>query len=124
MLYPCKKHFRCAQAQHFLVFCWLLIALIRAPGKGTLKGLRPYLPSKLPYWTTVRMVRSGQWDAQAVITDHSLRPPRYVSRVSPAISRSAPHTCDRAGSRNLPSRRSTTPSKNSRRSLSESSAKA
>ena len=81
VLYPFKKHFRCAQAQHFLVFCWLLVALIRAPGKGTLKGLRPYLPSKLHYWTTVRMVRSGQWDAQAVITDlaattlRSLPPP-------------------------------------------------
>jgi hypothetical protein len=47
------------------------MALIRAPGKGTLKGLRPYLPAKLPYWTTVRMVRSGQWDAQAVLTDRA-----------------------------------------------------
>jgi hypothetical protein len=81
VLYPCKKHFRCAQAQHFLVFCWLVVALIRTPGKGTLKGLRPYLPAKLPYWTTVRMVRSAQWDAQAVLTDmaattlRSLPPP-------------------------------------------------
>jgi Transposase DDE domain len=81
VLYPYKKHFRCAQAQHFLVFCWLVVAVIRAPGKGTLKGLRPYLPAKLPYWTTVRMVRSGQWDAQAVLTDlaaatlRSLPPP-------------------------------------------------
>lgn len=81
VLYPFKRHFRCAQAQHFLVFCWLVIALIRAPGKGTLKGLRPYLPAKLHYWTTVRLVRSGQWDAQAVITDlaaatlRSLPPP-------------------------------------------------
>ena len=41
VLYPLKRHFRCAQAQHFLVFCWLLIALIRDPGKGTLKGLKP-----------------------------------------------------------------------------------
>lgn len=81
VLYPCKKHFRCAQAQHFLVFCWLVIALIRDPGKGTLKGLRPYLPPKLAYWTVVRMVRSGQWNAQAVLTDmaaatlRSLPPP-------------------------------------------------
>ena len=81
VLYPFKRHFPCAQAQHFLVFCWLVIALIRTPGKGTLKGLRPYLPAKLPYWTIVRMVRSGQWDAQAVITDvaaatlRSLPPP-------------------------------------------------
>jgi hypothetical protein len=81
VLYPFKRHFHCAQAQHFLVCCWMVIALMRAPGKGTLKGLRPYLPAKLPYWTIVRMVRSGQWDAQAVITDlaaatlRSLPPP-------------------------------------------------
>jgi hypothetical protein len=68
VLYPCKRHFRCAQAQHFLVFCWLLIAVIRDPGKGTLKGLGAYLPLKLPYWTTLRMVRSSQWDAIAVMT--------------------------------------------------------
>ena len=54
VLYPCKRHFRCAQAQHFLVFCWLVIALIRDPGKGTIKGLGAYLPLKLPYWTALR----------------------------------------------------------------------
>jgi len=67
VLYPCKRHFHCAQAQHFLVFCWLLIALIRDPGKGTLKGLGTYLPPKLRYWTTLRMVRSGQWHAKTVM---------------------------------------------------------
>ena len=41
VLYPFKRHFRCVQAPYFLVFCWLVMALIRAPGKGTLKGLRP-----------------------------------------------------------------------------------
>jgi len=50
------------------VFCWLVIALIRDPGKGTIKGLGAYLPLKLPYWTTLRMVRSSQWDAAAVMT--------------------------------------------------------
>jgi hypothetical protein len=39
VLYPCKNYFRCAQAQHCLVCCWLAMALIREPGKGTLKGL-------------------------------------------------------------------------------------
>ena len=68
-LYPFKRHFRCAQAQHFLVFGWLVVALIRDPGTGTLKGLRPYLPAKLPYGTTVRMIQSGQWDAQAVLQE-------------------------------------------------------
>jgi hypothetical protein len=72
VLYPCQRHFRCAQAQHFLVFCWLLIALIRDPGKGTLKGLGAYLPLKLPYWTTLRMVRSSQWDAVAVMTQMAM----------------------------------------------------
>jgi hypothetical protein len=67
VLYPLKRHFRCAQGQHFLVFCWLLIALIRDPGKGTLKGLMSYLPPTLNYWTPLRMIRSGQWDAAAVI---------------------------------------------------------
>jgi hypothetical protein len=68
VLYPLKRHFYRAQAQHFLVFCWLLMALIRDPGKGTLKGLGVYLPRKLPYWTTVRMIRSSQWDATAAMT--------------------------------------------------------
>ena len=69
VLYPLKRHFCCVQAQHFLVFCWLLMALIRDPGKGTLKGLKPYLPPTLKYWTTVRMIRSGQWDAEAAVCD-------------------------------------------------------
>lgn len=69
VLYPLKRHFGCVQAQHFLVFCWLLMALIRDPGKGTLKGLKPYLPPTLKYWTTVRMIRSNQWDAAAVVCD-------------------------------------------------------
>jgi hypothetical protein len=72
VLYPFKKHFRCAQAQHFLIFCWLVTAMIRTPGKGTLKGLRPYLPAKLPYWTTLRMIRSGQWDAQRVLREMAM----------------------------------------------------
>jgi hypothetical protein len=67
VLYPLKRHFRCAQGQHFLVCCWLLIALIRDPGKGTCKGLTPYLPPTLQYWTTLRMIRSGQWEAEAVV---------------------------------------------------------
>jgi hypothetical protein len=45
------------------------MALIRDPGKGTLKGLKPYLPPTLKYWTTVRMIRSGQWDVEAVVCD-------------------------------------------------------
>jgi hypothetical protein len=72
VLYPCQRHVRCAPAHHFLVFCWLVVALIRAPGNGTRKGLTPYLPATLPYGTTVRMVRSAQWDAQAVLTQMAM----------------------------------------------------
>jgi len=68
VLYPCKWHFRCAQAQHFLVFSWVLIALLRDPGKGTLKELGTSLPLTLPYGTTLRMVRASQWEAAAVMT--------------------------------------------------------
>ena len=67
-LYPFKPLFRCAQARHFVIFCWLLVAIIRDPGAGTLKGLCPYLPPHLSYWALIRMLRSGKWDAQVVMT--------------------------------------------------------
>lgn len=57
------------------------MAVIRDPGKGTLKGLTSSLPPTRKYWTTMRMIRSSQWDAQAVLTDmatatlRSLPPP-------------------------------------------------
>ena len=50
-----------------MIFCWLLVAIIRDPGAGTLKGLCPYLPPHLSYWALIRMLRSGKWDAQAVM---------------------------------------------------------
>lgn len=51
-----------------MIFCWLLVAIIRDPGTGTLKGLCPYLPPPLSYWAVIRMLRSGKWDAQAVMS--------------------------------------------------------
>jgi len=67
-LYSFKPLFRCAQARHFVIFCWLVVAIIRDPGVGTLKGLLPYVPAGLSYWALLRMLRSGQWDAQAVMS--------------------------------------------------------
>ena len=80
VLYPCKRPFRCAKAPPVLVCCWLVVALIRAPGQGTRKGLKPSLPATLQYETTVRVVRSAPWDAQAVLTQTAMatrrtRPP-------------------------------------------------
>jgi Transposase DDE domain len=70
-LYKFKPLFRCVQARHFSVFCWLLIALILDNGKGTLKELCGYLPPKLRYWTLMRMVRSGQWDDKVLVDEMS-----------------------------------------------------
>ena len=66
-LYPFKPLFRCSQARHFVIFCWLLVAIIRGPGAGTLKGLCPSLPPHLSDWALIRMLRSDKWDAQAVM---------------------------------------------------------
>ena len=66
-LYKFKPIFRCVQARHFSVFCWLLIALLLDTGKGRLKDLCGYLPPKLRYWTLRRRVRSGQWDATVLV---------------------------------------------------------
>ena len=66
-LYKFKPVFRCVQARHFWVFCWLLMALILDNGKGRLKDLCRYLPPKLRYWALMRMVRSGQWDASVLV---------------------------------------------------------
>jgi hypothetical protein len=55
--------------------------LIRDPAKGMHKGRMSSLPSTLKYWTAMRMIRSGQWDAAAVIkgmattTLRTLQPP-------------------------------------------------
>jgi hypothetical protein len=68
VLFPFKRDCRCAQAQHVLVFWWLVVALIRDPGQGTLQGRGTSLPAKRKYWTTRRLGRSGPWDAQALMT--------------------------------------------------------
>ena len=70
-LYKFKPVFRCAQARHFWVFCWVLSALILDNGKGTLKELCQYLPPKLRYWTLMRRVRSGQWETEVLVSQMS-----------------------------------------------------
>jgi hypothetical protein len=64
---PFKPLFRCSPARHFVIVSWLLVAIIRAPGAGTLKGRCPYVPPHLSYWALIRMLRSGTWEAQAVM---------------------------------------------------------
>src|SRR6266850_3385278 len=66
-LFPFKGHFRCSQARHFMLFCWLLIMLLVDTNKGTLKELSRLMPEKIKYWALMRMVRSGYWDEVALI---------------------------------------------------------
>jgi hypothetical protein len=65
-LYPLQKHCRCVQARHF----WSAVgwySVEARSGQRDAQGLQAYLPSTLQYRTTLRMMRSGQWDAQAVV---------------------------------------------------------
>ena len=71
LLFPYKHHFRCAQARHFVLFCWVLTTLLIDPGAGTLKALVRWMPERLKYWTVLRLVRSGWWSEQALVTDLS-----------------------------------------------------
>ena len=67
-LAPLSSFFRvCPQGQHFRILCWLLVALLLAQGSATLKQLTRMLPGRLPYWTVLRMVRAGYWDAAELI---------------------------------------------------------
>ncbi|MEW6737727.1 MAG: transposase, partial [Acidobacteriota bacterium] len=81
-LYQFKHHFRCGQDRHFLIFCWLMVGITVDQGKGTIKAMHRLLPSKLTYWAMMRMIRSGLWDADMLITDMvevvlaTLPPPR------------------------------------------------
>jgi hypothetical protein len=72
---------------HCVICCWLVVAIIRAPGVGTLKGALPSVPAGLSYWALLRLVRSGPWDAQAVLRGRSTKvlrtlPPPADGRLS------------------------------------------
>ena len=68
-LFQFKSHFRCVQARHFLLFCWLLVMLALHSGKGRLKQLCQAMPERIKYWALMRLLRSGQWEAQALLDD-------------------------------------------------------
>ena len=67
-LAPLSAPFRlCPQGQHFRILCWLLVALLLSQGSATLKQLTRMLPGRLHYWTVLRMVRAGYWNAAELI---------------------------------------------------------
>lgn len=65
-LAPYRPCFPCRQAQHFNVWCWLLVSLLLA-GSGRIKELTRWMPARLAYWTTLRFMRAQVWDAQALL---------------------------------------------------------
>jgi hypothetical protein len=65
-LAPYRQCFPCQQAQHFNVWCWLLVSLLLA-GSGRLKELTRWMPTRLAYWTTLRFIRAQVWDEQALL---------------------------------------------------------
>jgi hypothetical protein len=80
-LAPLAASFPCPQGQHFRIFCWVLVTLIVIEGGATLKALTRLMPRSLAYWTVLRMLRCGYWDATALVTQlgmttlRSLPPP-------------------------------------------------
>jgi hypothetical protein len=80
-LAPLASSFLCPQGHHFRIFCWLLVSLLVIEGGATLKALTRLMPRSLAYWTVLRMLRSGYWDATALVTElgtttlRSLPPP-------------------------------------------------
>jgi hypothetical protein len=69
VLYPFKPHFRCVQAQHFRLFCWVLVALIVEKGPGTIKSFSRWVPERVTYWALMRMLRSGLWAPDFIIRE-------------------------------------------------------
>lgn len=80
-LAPYRASFKCTQAQHFNLWCWLLVSLIISTS-GQIKALTRCMPHRLAYWTTLRMIRSQVWDEQALLellvgdTLQTLPPPK------------------------------------------------
>jgi len=80
-LAPYRASFKCTQAQHFNLWCWLLVSLILSTS-GQLKALTRCMPHRLAYWTMLRMIRAKVWDEQALLellvadTLHTLPPPK------------------------------------------------
>jgi hypothetical protein len=68
-LSPFSSHFTCPQGQHFRVWTWLLTALLLTQGAAKLKTLTRLMPRRLGYWTVLRMVKAGYWDASALLDE-------------------------------------------------------
>jgi hypothetical protein len=59
-LAPYRSSFK-RHDQHFNLWCWLLVTLIIATS-GQVKTLMRYMPFRIAYWTTLRMIRAKVWE--------------------------------------------------------------
>src|SRR3982750_2976073 len=70
VLAPLSVFFRShPQGQHFRLLCWLLVSLLLCQGSATLKQLVRLLPSRLHYWSLLRLLRAGYWDAADLLAE-------------------------------------------------------
>jgi hypothetical protein len=56
------------------VFCWLLVTLLVSEGGAKLEALTRLMPRTLAYWTVLRMMRSGYWDAAVLVEELRVAP--------------------------------------------------
>src|SRR3982750_1765276 len=69
-LAPLSSAFRsCPQGQHFGLLCWLLVSLLLCQGSATLKQLVRFMPPRLQYWSGLRLLRAGYWEAADLLAE-------------------------------------------------------
>src|SRR5919202_3626789 len=70
VLAPLSAFFRShPQGKHFRLLCWLLVSLLLCHGSATLKQLVRLLPARLHYWSVLRLLRAGYWDAADLLAE-------------------------------------------------------
>jgi Transposase DDE domain len=70
VLAPLSSSFRsCPQGQHFGLLCWLLVSLLLCQGSATLKQLVRLMPPRLQYWSVLRLLRAGYWEAADLLAE-------------------------------------------------------
>ena len=76
-----RPKFNKPQADHYRIWCWIIVTIIMCQGAGRLKELVKYMPERLAYWTILRMMRAKYWDEKDLLevmagdTLTNLRPP-------------------------------------------------
>src|SRR3982750_3040909 len=69
-LAPWSAHFRsCPPGQHFCLLGWWLTTLLLSQGAATLQQLARLMPRRLHYWSLLRLLRAGYWDAADLLTE-------------------------------------------------------